>query len=79
MIDTQQVIADIEAAKPILRKLVPGAAELVIEGGLDIAELILSFIPEEGHAEAVGLIQAWIRSGAKSAIQAELNREVAGG
>ncbi len=79
MIDVQQAIADIEAAKPVLRKLVPSAAELVIEGGLDLAELILTFIPQELHQAKVEQLKAWLRAGAKAELQAELEREVAGG
>ncbi len=70
------IIAKIEAAKPIVRELVPEAADLVIEGGLDVAELILTFVPKERHGAAVAQLQAWLRSGAKQALQVELEQEL---
>lgn len=75
--EEQQIIADIEAAKPVVRRLVPGLSELVVEGGMTAMQLVVSMIPPEDQESTLARIHAWIRSGAKGALQVELDTEVA--
>jgi hypothetical protein len=77
-LDIQQVISDLERAKPMLGLIPPPAGPLAVVG-LELAELIAAFVDEAQHQQAIDTMKQWLRTGAHGTVQAFLDAEFPNG
>lgn len=73
-ITTNDIIADLDKAKPIVA-LLPAPSNAMALAGIEIAELVLTFVEEGQRQAAFDQIRAFLRAGAQGAVQAALNAE----
>jgi hypothetical protein len=72
------VLSELDKARPVLALLPPPAGPLAI-AGLELAELIAGFVPEEQHQQTIETLREFIRAGAHGTVQAYLDERFPNG
>lgn len=72
--ETAEIISELEFFRRISQRFAPPVGPLV-DMGIELAELIVTFVSEEDQPKAMDQLRALLRTGMKGSVQAELDQK----